>query len=96
MVGSPVRSTLIKSAPTWTPACPGASIAANGHVDAFGLRQRDLRDLRPEQRVQDEEQGRSVFEHLIEDLNSPAPATAQMRATVTGGVSGPYPWRRPV
>jgi len=55
---------------------------------------RDLRGLRFEQLIQDD-QGRSVFEHLIEDTNVPAPATAHVGVT-KGGVSGPYPWRRPV
>ncbi|MFA1540757.1 hypothetical protein [Actinomadura monticuli] len=55
---------------------------------------RDLRGLRFEQLIQDD-QGRSVFEHLIEDTNAPAPATAHVGVT-KGGVSGPYPWRRPV
>ncbi|TDD89354.1 hypothetical protein [Actinomadura rubrisoli] len=127
-----MKSMLIKSAPTWTPACPGASIAysaasvwtpqslkpcgpmahgganapisgsipANGRPDAFGARlrdltARDLTDLRTEQRVQDE-QGRTVFAHLIEDSGTQAPATAHMGVSLKGGVSGPYPWRRPV
>ncbi|MEU8341294.1 hypothetical protein [Actinomadura meyerae] len=55
---------------------------------------RGLRDLRFEQLIQDD-QGRSVFELLVEDASVPAPATAHMGAT-KGGVSGPYPWRRPV
>ncbi|QKW34389.1 hypothetical protein HUT06_10415 [Actinomadura sp. NAK00032] len=54
----------------------------------------NLRDLRFEQLIQDD-QGRSVFELLVDGIDAPAPATAHMGAT-KGGVSGPYPWRRPV
>ncbi|MBT2208487.1 hypothetical protein [Actinomadura sp. NEAU-AAG7] len=50
-----------------------------------------LRDLRIEQRVQ-EELGRDVFELLDDESQAPA----HMAATTKGGVSGPYPWRRPV
>ncbi|TDD32862.1 hypothetical protein E1287_21345 [Actinomadura sp. KC06] len=62
-----------------------------------GLNLRDLRDLRElsvEQRIQD--QGRSVFGHLLEGMTVQAPATAHVGVTVTGDVSGPYPWRQPV
>ncbi|GAA2419791.1 hypothetical protein GCM10010191_33650 [Actinomadura vinacea] len=52
-----------------------------------------LRDLRDEQRVQDE-QGRSVFG--LEDTNPSAPATAYVEAISMKGGSGPHPWRRPV
>ncbi|WP_157430497.1 hypothetical protein [Actinomadura macra] len=72
----------------------GESNPATKPSDAFGMRLRGLRDLRFEQRVQDE-QGRTVFEHL-EDISTQAPATAHKGAPLTGGVSGPYPWRRPV
>ncbi|GAA4392799.1 hypothetical protein GCM10023088_71280 [Actinomadura verrucosospora] len=61
--------------------------------DERGLRGTNLCDLRFEQRIQDD-QGRSVFEHLLEDMSVPAPATAHTGVTFTGGVSGPYPWRR--
>jgi hypothetical protein len=61
--------------------------------DLRGLRGTNLCDLRFEQRIQDD-RGRSVFEHLLEDMSAPAPATAHVGVTFTGGVSGPYPWRR--
>ena len=64
-----------------------------GLRDPRGLRGTNLCDLRFEQRIQDD-QGRSVFEHLLEDMSAPAPATAHVGVTFTGGVSGPYPWRR--
>ncbi|MDL4819066.1 hypothetical protein [Actinomadura opuntiae] len=84
-------NTSMKSLTSWAPACPGASTT---YVDGTRLRDlRDLRDLRLEQRIQDE-QGRSVF--ALGDMKSQAPATAHMGATPAGGVSGPYPWRRPV
>ncbi|WP_344261454.1 hypothetical protein [Actinomadura napierensis] len=67
--------------------------AAGRRLRVDGTRLRDLRDLRIEQRIQDE-QGRSVF--ASEGMTSQAPATAHMGATPQGGVSGPYPWRRPV
>ncbi|NKZ08922.1 hypothetical protein [Actinomadura latina] len=70
---------------------PGAYLQAPGGR----LREWQRADLRFEQLIQDD-QGRSVFEHLIEDTNAPAPATAHVGATVQRGVSGPYPWRRPV
>lgn len=122
MVCSPVSNTLIKSASSWTAACPGSAISrapmtrvskpgeSVAYVEASGMRLRDLplrgmRRLglrgtnpcaqRSEQRIQDQ-QGWSVFEHLLEDMNVPAPATAHVGVTVKGGVSGPYPWRRPV
>ncbi|XVQ12845.1 hypothetical protein ACQP1W_09900 [Spirillospora sp. CA-255316] len=128
-----MTSMLIKSAPSWTRACPaGSSMRYGGGVmsavqpwsalkpvaavcpkpgvsggaaalrggamrgiawfeaDPFGLR---LRDLRDEQRVQDE-QGRTVFE--LEGTNPSAPATAHVDAISTKGGTGPYPWRRPV
>lgn len=107
MVSSPVSSTLFKSAESWTAACPGASIAVSpaAYAETYGprlrdprgergLNLRDLRDLRLEQRIQD--QGRSVFDHLLEGMTVPAPATAHVGVTVTGDVSGPYPWRPPV
>ncbi|WP_131732707.1 hypothetical protein [Actinomadura formosensis] len=99
-----MSNTLNKLASSWTAACPGASMSRismpGAYFQAPGGRLRmwqgvDLRDLRVEQRIQDD-QGRSVFEHLIEDLSVPAPATAHTGATAKGGVSGPYPWRRPV
>ncbi|WP_433467603.1 hypothetical protein [Spirillospora sp. CA-128828] len=107
-----MSNTLIKSASSWTAACPGASISSAsatrvlmpGEFLAQGtaslLRQRDWYGTNPcdqrfEQRIQDD-QGRSVFEHLLEDMSVPAPATAHVGVTVKGGVSGPYPWRRPV
>lgn len=113
MVCSPVSSTLLKLASTWTASVPGASmpcVSVRGASmsrmsmpDAYlpasgglrGQRRAKLRDLRFEQLIQDD-QGRSVFEHLIEDTNVQAPATAHVGVTVKGGVSGPYPWRRPV
>lgn len=112
MVCSPVSNTLMKSASSWTHACPGASMlsasvrglsmpaATAAYAAASGMRLRGLQgvnlcDLRSEQRIQDD-QGRSVVEHLFEDMDAPAPATAHTGATVKGGVSGPYPWRRPV
>ncbi|MEU9024048.1 hypothetical protein [Actinomadura sp. NPDC048394] len=67
--------------------------AAGQRLRVDGTRLRDLRDLRLEQRIQDE-QGWSVF--AFEGMTSQAPATAHMGATPAGGVSGPYPWRRPV
>ncbi|NVI88422.1 hypothetical protein [Actinomadura sp. BRA 177] len=73
---------------------PGAYLQAlGGRLREW--RRADARGLRFEQLIQDD-QGRSVSEHLIEDTNVPAPATAHMGATVKGGVSGPSPWRRPV
>jgi hypothetical protein len=68
---------------------PGAYLQAPGGR----LREWQRADLRFAQLIQDD-QGRSVSEHLIEDTNVPAPATAHMGATRKGGVSGPYPWRR--
>ncbi|MFC6878483.1 MULTISPECIES: hypothetical protein [Actinomadura] len=65
------------------------ALAANGGFGGFGTR---LRDLRDEQRVQDE-QGRTVFGTENEDMSIPAPAHAP---SAKGGASGPYPWRRPV
>ncbi|GAA2310209.1 hypothetical protein GCM10010402_82600 [Actinomadura luteofluorescens] len=130
MVCSPVSNTLIKSASSWTAACPGTSmlgisvsrapmtrLSKPGESVAYleasvvetsaprqrergmwrrderGLRGTNLRDLRFEQRIQDD-QGCSVLEHLVEDMSAPAPATAHTGVTFTGGVSGPYPWRR--
>ncbi|MFA1544871.1 hypothetical protein [Actinomadura chokoriensis] len=104
-----MSNTLMKSASSWTDACSGASMSRvsvpDAYVPALGGRQRwqcanlrdlrDLRALRHEQLIQDD-QGRSVFEHPIEDMSVPAPATALKGATAKGGVSGPYPWRRPV
>ncbi|MEU6039408.1 hypothetical protein ABZ801_28795 [Actinomadura sp. NPDC047616] len=58
----------------------------------------DPRDLCRAQRVQNE-QGRSVFGRLFEGNDLMAPATAHVGASLIemkGGVSGPYPWRRPV
>lgn len=111
MVCSPVNNTLIKSASSWTAACPGASIpcASAAYAETSGSRPRGMRglnlrdlpglrfgqrDVRFEQRVQD--QGRSVFDHLLEDITVQAPATAHVGVTVKGDVSGPYPWRPPV
>jgi hypothetical protein len=110
VVCSPVSNMLIKFA-SWTDARPGAPISralmsrvsmsgeSLAYVGASGTRQRGLRgtnpcDQRSEQRIQDQ-QGRSVFEHL-EDMSVPAPATAHVGVTRKGGVSGPFPWRRPV
>jgi hypothetical protein len=78
----------------------GMSAAYGAYGAALGMRLRDQRGtnqrgLRFEQRIQDD-QGRSVFEHLLEDMSVPAPATAHVGVTAKGGVSGPYPWRRPV
>ncbi|MFD0901156.1 hypothetical protein [Actinomadura sediminis] len=85
----------------------GGSILGNEAISAvrrcaeIGEQPRDLRDLRDlrgvrrAQRFQDE-QGWSVFEHLLEDVTIQASATARKGATLMGGVSGPYPWRRPV
>ncbi|TMR03772.1 hypothetical protein ETD83_09700 [Actinomadura soli] len=102
-----MSNTLIKSASSWTAACPGLFVPdmASAYADAPGQRPRDprgtrglnwreLRELRSEQRIQD--QGRSVFGHLLEDMTVQAPATAHVGVTVTGDVSGPYPWRPPV
>ncbi|TDB85473.1 hypothetical protein E1264_21125 [Actinomadura sp. KC216] len=107
-----MSNTLIKSASSWTAACSGASIsgASAAYADALGARPRDLRprdlrgpnqrdlrelsDLRVDQRFQD--QGRSVFDHLLEGMTVQAPATAHVGVTITGDVSGPYPWRQPV
>ncbi|QKG25646.1 hypothetical protein ACTIVE_7298 [Actinomadura verrucosospora] len=78
------------------PARHGVALSANAAGERLrvdGTRLRDLRDLRLEQRIQDE-QGWSVF--AFEGMTSQAPATAHMGATPAGGVSGPYPWRRPV
>ncbi|MGP4029628.1 hypothetical protein [Actinomadura sp. 3N407] len=101
-------STLIKSASSWTAACPGVSIPDGpaAYSAVSGVRQRDsrvmrdmrglnLRDLQFAESIQDD-QGRSVLEHILEAMNVPAPATAHVGVTVKGGVSGPYPWRRPV
>lgn len=55
-----------------------------------------LRDLRDEQRIQDE-QGGSVFAHNGEANLPQAPATAHTAAaSLRSGASGPYPWRPPV
>ncbi|MFI0373324.1 hypothetical protein ACH35V_36155 [Actinomadura sp. 1N219] len=105
-----MSNTLMKSASSWTAACPGVSIpvAPSAYANASGSRPRDLRDPRGkrglnlrelrelsfEQRIQD--QGRSVFGHLLEDMTVQAPATAHVGVTVTGDLSGPYPWRQPV
>lgn len=68
-------------------------VQANGRWLADGMRPRDLRN---EQQAIQDEQGRSVFEHLV-GTGPIAPATARKGATSTkGGVSGPYPWRQPV
>ncbi|MGI5203754.1 hypothetical protein ACQEU6_19535 [Spirillospora sp. CA-108201] len=124
-----MSNTLIKSASSWTAACPGTSMLGTSvsrapmtrlskpgesvayfgaSVEASALRQRErgmwrlderglrgtnLRGLRFEQRIQDD-QGRSVSEHLFEDMSAPAPATAHTGVTPEGGVSGPFPWRR--
>ncbi|MFD0683081.1 hypothetical protein [Actinomadura fibrosa] len=82
------------SAPFGADAPFGWANPAGGTIESFGMRLRGLNDLRSEQRVQDE-QGRPVFE-LIEDMSTQAPATAHVGASLKGGVSGPYPWRRPV
>ncbi len=111
MVCSPVSNTLMKLGSSWTAACPGASISRAlmtrvsepglpAYGAAYGTRLRDQRgtkwrEQRFEQRIQDD-LGRSVFEHLLEDMSVPAPATAHVGVTAKGGVSGPYPWRRPV
>ncbi|MFI0483859.1 hypothetical protein [Actinomadura sp. 9N215] len=106
-----MSSTLFKSASSWTAACPGASIPGvpAAYAETSGPRPRDprgmrglnlrdlrvnLRDLRVDQRIQD--QGRTVFDHLLEGMNVQAPATAHVGVTVKGDVSGPYPWRPPV
>ncbi|XRQ04439.1 hypothetical protein ACN3XK_48905 [Actinomadura welshii] len=98
---------MTKSAPSWIAACPGVSVpgaraaysAASGERlrgsrEMSGMRGAESRDLRITQPIQDD-QGRSVFGHLIEDTNVPAPATTHVGVTLKGGVSGPYPWRRP-
>lgn len=102
-------NTSMKSLSSWNAACLGVSDVyavpcaptpfgvKPGGAERFGLdgiRQRDLRDLRLEQRIQDEQQGWSVF--ASEGMTPQAPATAHMGATPAGGVSGPSPWRRPV
>lgn len=66
----------------------GADLRA---LEARGLA---ARGLRLEQRIQD--QGRSVVEHLFEDMTVQAPATAHVGVTANGDVSGPHPWRPPV
>ncbi|WP_067914853.1 hypothetical protein [Actinomadura rubrobrunea] len=98
--------------PGVAPAYRGRSAhAASGSVlggeaslisgDAWSLRLRvsaDPCDVRQAQRVQIE-QGRGVFALLAEGNDVMAPATAHVGASFTelkGGVSGPYPWRRPV
>ncbi|MBX6767081.1 MAG: hypothetical protein IRY90_08010 [Actinomadura rubrobrunea] len=69
--------------------------------DAWSPRLRmsaDPCDVRQAQRVQIE-QGRGVFALLAEGNDVMAPATAHVGASFTelkGGVSDPYPWRRPV
>ncbi|MEO3826110.1 hypothetical protein [Actinomadura sp. B10D3] len=101
-----MSNTLMKLRSSWIAACPGASISRvsepglSAHGAVYGSRLRDLRgtnwrEQRFEQRIQDD-LGRSVFEHLLEDMSVPAPATAHVGVTAKGGVSGPYPWRRPV
>jgi len=78
----------------------GELTPANGQIAAVGMRRlrgrqpRVAHDLRFEQHVQDE-QGRTVFEQR-EDIRTQALATAHKGAPLTGGVSGPHPWRRPV
>ncbi|WP_121436426.1 hypothetical protein [Actinomadura pelletieri] len=103
-----MSNTLIKSASWTAAACSGTSMfgtplygASVAEATNPGARLRGLRgltmcgtDLRIEQRIQD--QGRSVFEHLLEGMTVQAPATAHVGVTVTGDVSGPYPWRQPV
>ena len=112
MVCSPVSNTLLKLASSWTAAVPGASTPCasvrgasmsrmslpGAYAQAPGGRLREWQraDLRFEQQLIQDDQGRSVSEHLIEDTSVPAPAKAHMGVTVKGGVSGPYPWRRPV
>ena len=111
MVCSPVINTSLKLRSSWTAAglgtsqpCAsvrGASMSRTSLPGAYlqapggRLREWQRADLRFEQLIQDD-QGRSVSEHLFEDTNAPAPATAHMGVTLKGGVSGPYPWRRPV
>ncbi len=111
MVCSPVSNTLSEFTSSWNGARLGASmpcvslrgtsssrLAMPGAYARVWLRDEQRanpRDLRFEQLIQDD-QGRSVFERLIEDMDVPAPATAHTGATAKGGVSGPYPWRRPV
>jgi hypothetical protein len=74
---------------------PGGKVALI-MLRARSLRLPGLRDLCPQQRVQNE-QGWSVFGRLFEGNQPMAPATVHVGATtVKGGVSGPYPWRRPV
>ncbi|TDE32013.1 hypothetical protein [Actinomadura sp. 6K520] len=99
-------STLTKSAQSWTAACPGISIpgAPAAYLAEPGVRLRESlgmsgmrggnpSEARLAQRIQDD-LGRTVFDHLIEDTTVPAPATAHTGVTFEGGVSGPYPWRR--
>ncbi|GAA4240711.1 hypothetical protein GCM10022254_66490 [Actinomadura meridiana] len=99
-----------KPAWSWTAACPGSSSMPSvyatsseprprdtrgSNVRGTALRGNDLRELLLEQqRIQD--QGRSVFDHLLEDATVPAPATTHVGVTDTGDESGPYPWRPPV
>ncbi|MEU5988427.1 hypothetical protein ABZ806_05595 [Spirillospora sp. NPDC047418] len=106
-----MSNTLLKLTSSWTVAGLGTSLPCasvrgasmprmsmpGAYLQAPGGRLREWQraDLRFEQLIQDD-QGRSVSEHLIEDTNVPAPATAHMGASRKGGVSGPYPWRRPV
>nr|BFE34126.1 hypothetical protein GCM10010200_063770 [Actinomadura rugatobispora] len=67
---------------------------ARSEADLFGMRLRTASVRQGVQRVQDE-QGRTVFEHL-EGANPSAPATAHVDAISIKGGKGPYPWRRPV
>ncbi|TDC63228.1 hypothetical protein E1200_23060 [Actinomadura sp. GC306] len=103
-------SMMTKSAQSWTAACPGISTpgAPAAYLADSGVRLRGSLGMSGKrgmggepnavhlvQRIQDD-LGRSVFGHLIEDTAVPASATAHTGVTVEGGVSGPYPWRRPV
>ncbi|WP_030165095.1 hypothetical protein [Spirillospora albida] len=102
--GSPAYSVALVEAPLGLKPCAPLTHDGFGEstpggfpseFDGSGLRPRAPRELRLEQRIQDEHEW-SVSDHHIGDVFAQAPATARMGATLMGGVSGPHPWRRPV
>jgi hypothetical protein len=78
------------------PSCP--EYGGNGGDHPFAMVRQmyggvaRLRDVRQQQRVQDERQGWSVSEGTTTGLI----ATTAHEGAANGGVSGPYPWRQPV
>lgn len=105
----PGTSVLAPEFPALTLPCPATPVrgyARHGGDQPFGsarqtydgvVRLREVMRLQgleqpTQQLVQDERQGWSVSEDIATGLSA---LTAHMGAA-NGGVSGPYPWRRPV